>query len=42
MYIFPLSATDPKPHFIDNNDKYDRDIYDTLVGVFVTDKTVHS
>lgn len=37
LYIFPLSASDPVPSFI-NSDEYDRDLEDMLIGVFITDK----
>lgn len=37
IYIFPLAASDRVPPFI-RDDEYDRDLKDTLIGVFLTDK----
>jgi len=37
LYVFPLAASDPVPSFINDQD-YDRDLEDMLIGVFLTDK----
>jgi len=41
IYIFPLAASDHVPPFI-HDEEYDRDLKDTLIGVFLTDKDVDS
>jgi len=42
LYILPLAGSDPKPSFIDQSSNYDRDVQNTLIGVFLTEKTKDS
>eukprot|EP01128_Nolandella_sp_AFSM9_P010685 TRINITY_DN7431_c0_g1_i1.p1 TRINITY_DN7431_c0_g1~~TRINITY_DN7431_c0_g1_i1.p1 ORF type:complete len:972 (-),score=256.51 TRINITY_DN7431_c0_g1_i1:114-3029(-) len=37
LYLIPIAAVDPKPDYIDE-DRYPRDLVDTLIGVFINDK----